>query len=51
MLSKAVDPTTGIFYWWLAIFPGILIFLTVFSFNLIGDALRDAIDPKLNKSQ
>jgi peptide/nickel transport system permease protein len=51
MLSKAVDPTTGIFYWWLAIFPGILIFLTVFSFNLIGDALRDAIDPKLKKSQ
>ena len=51
MLSKAVDPTTGIFYWWLAIFPGILIFLTVFSFNLIGDALRDAIDPKLEKSR
>jgi ABC-type dipeptide/oligopeptide/nickel transport system permease subunit len=50
MLSKAVDPTTGIFYWWLAICPGILIFLTVFSFNLIGDALRDAIDPKLKKS-
>ena len=50
MLSKAVDPTTGIFHWWLAIFPGILIFLTVFSFNLIGDALRDAIDPKLKKA-
>jgi len=50
MLSKAVDPTTGVFYWWLAICPGILIFLTVFSFNLIGDALRDAIDPKLEKA-
>lgn len=50
MLSKAVDPTTGVFYWWLAIFPGIMIFLTVFSFNLIGDALRDAIDPKLKKA-
>jgi peptide/nickel transport system permease protein len=49
MLSRAVDPTTGVFNWWLAVFPGILIFLTVFGFNLIGDALRDAIDPKLKK--
>ncbi|MGH2585684.1 MAG: ABC transporter permease [Dehalococcoidia bacterium] len=32
---------------WLAIFPGGLIFLTVLSFNLLGDALRDALDPKL----
>ena len=30
---------------WLAIFPGIMIFLTVISINYIGDALRDAIDP------
>ena len=50
MLSRAVDPSTGVFYWWLAIFPGIMIFLTVFSFNIIGDALRDAIDPKLKKA-
>ena len=50
MLSKAVNPATGLFYWWLAVFPGIMIFLTVFSFNLIGDALRDAIDPKLKKA-
>jgi ABC-type dipeptide/oligopeptide/nickel transport system permease subunit len=50
MLSEAVDPSTGVFYWWLAIFPGIMIFLTVFAFNLIGDSLRDAIDPKLKKA-
>ena len=30
---------------WLAIFPGLMIFLTVISINYIGDALRDAIDP------
>jgi len=30
----------------LAILPGILIFLTVISFNFIGDGLQDAIDPK-----
>ena len=32
--------------WGLAIFPGLAIFLTVFAYNLIGEALRDAIDPK-----
>lgn len=30
---------------WLAIFPGLMIFLTVLSFNLAGDGLRDALDP------
>lgn len=38
---------TATFAWWLAIFPGTLIFLTVFSYNLIGDGLRDATDPRL----
>jgi peptide/nickel transport system permease protein len=32
---------------WIAIFPGLAIALTVFGFSLFGDALRDAIDPKL----
>jgi peptide/nickel transport system permease protein len=32
---------------WLAIFPGLAISLGVFAFNLFGDALRDALDPKL----
>jgi peptide/nickel transport system permease protein len=31
--------------WWLTVFPGLLIFLTVASFNLAGDLLRDALDP------
>ncbi len=31
---------------WMAIFPGIAIFLSVLSFNLFGDGLRDALDPK-----
>ncbi len=31
---------------WMAVFPGIAIFLTVLSFNLLGDGLRDALDPK-----
>ncbi len=33
--------------WWLATFPGIMIFITVSAYNLIGDALRDATDPRL----
>jgi peptide/nickel transport system permease protein len=32
---------------WLAIFPGLAISLAVFGFNLFGDSLRDALDPKL----
>jgi len=31
---------------WLAVFPGLAIFLTVMSFNLLGDGLRDALDPR-----
>jgi peptide/nickel transport system permease protein len=33
--------------WWLVIFPGLAIFITVTVYNLIGDGLRDAMDPKL----
>ena len=31
---------------WMALYPGLAIFLTVLSFNLLGDGLRDALDPK-----
>jgi peptide/nickel transport system permease protein len=33
-------------YWWTAVFPGFAIFLAVFGFNLLGDGLRDVLDPK-----
>lgn len=32
--------------WWMGVFPGLAIVLTVMSFNFVGDALRDALDPK-----
>ncbi len=35
--------------WWLAVFPGFAIFLTITFFNLIGEGLTDALDPKLKK--
>ncbi len=35
--------------WWLIVFPGFSIFLTVTIYNLAGDGLRDAMDPKMRK--
>ena len=49
MLSLGIT-STGRFLWWLSIFPGMAIFLTVLAYNLVGEGLRDAIDPKLRKA-
>ena len=46
MLSLGVS-TSGRFLWWLTLFPGLAIFLTVLAYNLVGEALRDALDPRL----
>ncbi len=43
MLSAARQRTAA---WWLAVFPGLAIFFTVTIFNLIGEGLTDALDPK-----
>lgn len=45
LLQQARDGGGG-FKWWLAFPPGLAIFLTVFAYNLMGEALRDAIDPR-----
>jgi peptide/nickel transport system permease protein len=34
---------------WIALFPGLAIFLTVLAFNLFGDGLRDVLDPRLKE--
>ena len=49
MLSLGVA-TTGRFLWWLSLFPGLSIFFTVLAYNLVGEGLRDAIDPRLRKA-
>jgi peptide/nickel transport system permease protein len=36
--------------WWLALFPGLCIFFTVLGINLLGDGLRDLLDPRLKRS-
>jgi len=47
MLSDAVDNFR--WAWWLMFFPGIFLILTTLSFNLLGDGLRDASDPRSNR--
>lgn len=45
MLAEA--RTFIVLAWWMALFPGIAIMITVLGLNLFGDGLRDALDPKL----
>jgi peptide/nickel transport system permease protein len=35
--------------WWMTFFPGLCIMLVVMGFNLVGDGLRDALDPKMKR--
>jgi peptide/nickel transport system permease protein len=37
------------FAWWLSLFPGLAILVTVLSYNLIGEGIRDALDPRLHR--
>src|SRR5215468_3447807 len=37
--------------WWFSTFPGLAIFITVLGFNLLGDGLRDIVDPRLRRSR
>ena len=46
MLAESRDQLLGGF-WWLALFPGLAIMLTVLSLNILGDWLRDVLDPRL----
>ena len=34
---------------WIVVFPGLAIFLTTLAFNMLGDGLRDALDPRLKR--
>jgi peptide/nickel transport system permease protein len=49
MLSLGVN-ASGNFIWWMTFYPGLAIFFTVMAYNLVGEGLRDAIDPKLRKA-
>ena len=45
LLSGLIPP------WWLVLFPGVAITITVLAFNLFGDGIRDALDPRLRGSR
>jgi peptide/nickel transport system permease protein len=49
--GRMISDASGIFdvAWWLMLFPGVFLLLTVLAFNLLGDGLRDALDPKSNR--
>ena len=34
--------------WWMSVFPGLAIFITVLAFNFLGDGLRDALDARID---
>ncbi|MEM1165200.1 MAG: ABC transporter permease [Planctomycetota bacterium] len=50
LIASAIGEA-GVFYHWLAVYPTLAIFLTVLSFVLLGEAFRDAIDPKRKKAR
>ena len=46
--NMLADAITGLVpQWWLVLFPGLAITVTVLAFNLLGDGIRDSLDPKL----
>lgn len=49
ILTVAQDADVFKFYWWRWVLPGVCIIIAALSINLIGDALRDAMDPKNNE--
>jgi peptide/nickel transport system permease protein len=44
------DGRSNMQMWWLVLFPGLAIFLTVLAYNLIGEALQEATDPRLRQA-
>ena len=49
MLDGAQQSEVIQMYWWRWILPAVCIMIAAFSINLIGDGLRDALDPKANE--
>ena len=42
-----INDSRAVEHWWIQVFPGLLIFVTVFCYNLIGEGVRDALDPRM----
>jgi len=50
MLSQGVDKGLLAGYWWWSFFPGLFLAVTVLGFNLLGDGMRDALDPRMREA-
>jgi peptide/nickel transport system permease protein len=48
-LLKQANELVSYGIWWLVVFPGAAVFITVTAFNLVGEGLRDAMDPRLRE--
>ena len=48
--GEMISAATTIFQdaWWFMLFPGLALLITVLAFNLVGDGLQDALDPRRN---
>jgi peptide/nickel transport system permease protein len=50
MLDKGVQNGLLTGKWWMSVFPGLFLALTVLGFNLLGDGMRDALDPRMRET-
>jgi peptide/nickel transport system permease protein len=50
MLSRGVENGLLTGKWWMSLFPGLLLAVTVLGFNLLGDGMRDALDPRMREA-
>lgn len=50
-LMVSTSRTYFLTYWWIGTFPGLAIFLSVLAFNLVGDGLRELMDPRLRRKR
>jgi peptide/nickel transport system permease protein len=46
MISEATEGQLYLYAWWMLLFPGLCLVFTTLAFNLVGDGLRDALDPR-----
>lgn len=49
MLSEAASNSIYLSAWWLVVFPGTILLLTTLAFNILGDGIRDALDPRARR--
>jgi peptide/nickel transport system permease protein len=50
MLANGVENGLLTGKWWMSVFPGLFLAITVLGFNLLGDGMRDALDPRMREA-